>query len=70
MFCGLGEGTRLRSSVFWDSCCTTVARTRVLFTSEGRGEREINRWVGAVVAVIWTLYWTAVMKRELSVKVY
>lgn len=56
--------------MFWDSCCTTVARTRVLFTSEGRGEREINRWVGAVVAVIWTLYWTAVMKRELSVKVY
>ncbi|XP_055016887.1 AP-5 complex subunit sigma-1 isoform X2 [Boleophthalmus pectinirostris] len=39
----------------------------VLFTSEGRMEREIDRWIGAASAVMWSLYRT-VVKRELSRK--
>ncbi|KAK0147518.1 hypothetical protein N1851_012990 [Merluccius polli] len=40
----------------------------VLFTSEGKIEREMERWIGAVSAVMQALYWTAVVKRELSQK--
>ena len=40
----------------------------VLFTSEGRMEREIDRWIGAVAAVMWSLYCSVVVKRELSQK--
>ncbi len=38
----------------------------VLFTSEGRMEREIDRWVGAASAVMWTLHRSVVVKWELS----
>ncbi|KAF7645904.1 hypothetical protein LDENG_00196770 [Lucifuga dentata] len=38
----------------------------VLFMSEGRMEREIDRWTGAVSEVLRTLYRTIVVKRELS----
>ena len=37
---------------------------RVLVTSEGR--MELDRWISAASAVKWTLYWSAVVKRELS----
>ncbi len=40
----------------------------VLFTSEGRMEREINRRIGAALAVTWALYRTVVVKREMSWK--
>ena len=38
----------------------------VLFTSEGRMEREIDRRIGAAAAVMQSLYRTVVVKRELS----
>ncbi|KAK0154371.1 putative uncharacterized transposon-derived protein F52C9.6 [Merluccius polli] len=40
----------------------------VLFTSEGRMEREINRRIGAASAVMRTLHGSVVVKRELSRK--
>ncbi|KAK0135351.1 putative uncharacterized transposon-derived protein F52C9.6 [Merluccius polli] len=40
----------------------------VLFTSEGRIEREIDRRIGAAPAVMWTLHGSVVVKRELSRK--
>uniref|UniRef100_A0A8C6PHS8 Reverse transcriptase domain-containing protein n=1 Tax=Nothobranchius furzeri TaxID=105023 RepID=A0A8C6PHS8_NOTFU len=40
----------------------------VLFTSEGKLEREIDRRIGAASAVMQVLYRSAVMKRELSQK--
>ena len=40
----------------------------VLFTSEGRMEREINRRIGAASAVMQTLHGSVVVKRELSRK--
>ena len=38
----------------------------VLFTSEGRMEREIDRWIGAAAAVMRLLYRSVVVKKELS----
>ncbi|KAK0133851.1 Non-ous end-joining factor 1 [Merluccius polli] len=38
----------------------------VLFTSEGRMEREIDRRIGAASAVMQTLHGSVVVKRELS----
>ena len=40
----------------------------VLFTSEGRMDREVDRRIGAAAAVMWLLYWSVVVKRELSRK--
>ncbi|TWW59340.1 hypothetical protein D4764_06G0008700 [Takifugu flavidus] len=40
----------------------------VLFTSEGRMEQEIDRRIGAASAVMRTLHWSVVVKRELSRK--
>ncbi|KAA0706920.1 hypothetical protein E1301_Tti002240 [Triplophysa tibetana] len=40
----------------------------VLFTSEGRMEREIDRWIGAASAVMRSLYRSVVVKKELSRK--
>lgn len=40
----------------------------VLFMSEGRMEREIDRRIGAVSAVMRALYRSVVVKRELSRK--
>ncbi|KAF7225184.1 tyrosine aminotransferase, partial [Nothobranchius furzeri] len=40
----------------------------VLFTSEGKLEREIDRWIGAASAVMRALYRSVVVKRELSQK--
>ncbi|TWW79207.1 hypothetical protein D4764_10G0002370 [Takifugu flavidus] len=40
----------------------------VLFTSEGRMEREIDRRIGAASAVMRALHWSVVVKRELSRK--
>ncbi|TWW62706.1 hypothetical protein D4764_04G0013530 [Takifugu flavidus] len=40
----------------------------VLFTSEGRMEQEIDRWIGAASAVMRTLHWSVVVKIELSQK--
>ena len=42
---------------------------QVLFTSEGRMEWEIKRQISAASAVVWTLYRSVVVKRELSQKV-
>ena len=36
----------------------------VLFTSEGRMEREIVRWIGAASAVMQTLLRSVVVRRE------
>jgi len=41
---------------------------RVLFTSEGRMEREMDRRIGAASAVMRALYRSLVVKRELSRK--
>ncbi|KAI3352274.1 hypothetical protein L3Q82_005251 [Scortum barcoo] len=40
----------------------------VLFTSEGKMEREIDRRIGAASAVMRSVYWTVVVKKELSRK--
>ncbi|KAK3550678.1 hypothetical protein QTP70_002404 [Hemibagrus guttatus] len=40
----------------------------VLFTSEGRMDREIDRQIGAVAAVMQSMYWSVVVKKELSQK--
>ena len=40
----------------------------VLFTSEGKMERKIDRRIGAASAVMRTLKWSHVVKRELSQK--
>ncbi len=40
----------------------------ILFISEGKMERETDRWIGAAAAVIWTLYLIVVVKKELSRK--
>ncbi|KAK7925725.1 hypothetical protein WMY93_008035 [Mugilogobius chulae] len=40
----------------------------VLFTSEGRMEREIDRRIGTASAVMQSLYRTVVVKKELSRK--
>ncbi len=40
----------------------------VLFTSEGRMEREIERRIGAASAVMRSMYWSIVVKNELSRK--
>ncbi|TWW56294.1 hypothetical protein D4764_08G0002810 [Takifugu flavidus] len=40
----------------------------ILFTSEGRMKREIDRRIGAASAVMWALNRSAVVKRELSRK--
>ncbi|KAK3534172.1 hypothetical protein QTP86_002515 [Hemibagrus guttatus] len=41
----------------------------VLFMSEGRMERETDRWIGAAAAVMQSMYWFVVVKKELSRKV-
>ncbi|KAK3538698.1 hypothetical protein QTP86_013041 [Hemibagrus guttatus] len=40
----------------------------VLFTSEGRMDREIDRRIGAAAAVMRSMYWSVVVKMELSQK--
>ncbi|KAK3537481.1 hypothetical protein QTP70_012107 [Hemibagrus guttatus] len=40
----------------------------VLFTSEGRMDREIDRHIGAAAAVMRSMYWSVVVKKELSRK--
>ncbi|KAK3529276.1 hypothetical protein QTP70_024824 [Hemibagrus guttatus] len=42
---------------------------KVLFTSEGRMDREIDRQIGAAAAVMRSMYRSVVMKKELSRKV-
>ncbi|KAK3559185.1 hypothetical protein QTP86_005078 [Hemibagrus guttatus] len=39
-----------------------------LFTSEGRMDREIDRRIGAAAAVMRSMYWSVVVKKELSRK--
>ncbi|KAK3555566.1 hypothetical protein QTP86_022023 [Hemibagrus guttatus] len=40
----------------------------VLFTSEGRMDHEIDRQIGAAAAVMWSMYRSVVVKKELSRK--
>jgi len=40
----------------------------VLFTSEGRMDREIDWWIGVVSAVMRALHWPVLVKKELSQK--
>ncbi|KAK3567864.1 hypothetical protein QTP86_027337 [Hemibagrus guttatus] len=40
----------------------------VLFTSEGRMDHEIDRWIGAAAAVMRSMYWSVVVKKDLSQK--
>ncbi|KAK3550042.1 hypothetical protein QTP86_018660 [Hemibagrus guttatus] len=40
----------------------------VLFMSEGRMDLEIDRWIGAAAAVMRSMYWSVVVKKELSRK--
>ena len=42
---------------------------RVLFTSEGKMERETDRWIGAASAVLRALYQSVMVKKALSRKV-
>ena len=39
---------------------------RVIFMSEGKMEREIDRQIRAILAVMWMLKQSIVVKRELS----
>ncbi|KAK3541270.1 hypothetical protein QTP86_019416 [Hemibagrus guttatus] len=39
---------------------------RVLFTSDGRMDREIDRRIGAAAAVMRSVYWSVVVKKELT----
>ena len=41
---------------------------RVLFTSEGKMEREVDRQISAASALMWVLYQTVVGKKDLSKK--
>lgn len=34
----------------------------ILFKSEGRMEREIDRWIGAESAIMWILYRSVMVK--------
>jgi len=40
----------------------------LLFVSEGKMEREMDKRIGAASAVMWGLYWSVLVKRELSWK--
>ncbi|KAK3510452.1 hypothetical protein QTP70_006835 [Hemibagrus guttatus] len=40
----------------------------VLFTSEGRMDHEVDRWIGAAAAVMQSMYQSVVVKKELSRK--
>ncbi|XP_016305013.1 uncharacterized protein LOC107660256 [Sinocyclocheilus anshuiensis] len=40
----------------------------VLFTSEGKMERQVDRRIGAASAVMWSLYRSVLVKKELSLK--
>lgn len=42
----------------------------VLFMSEGRMKCETDRWVGAAAAVMWRMYWSVMVKRELRQKAF
>ncbi|KAL1267733.1 hypothetical protein QQF64_033096 [Cirrhinus molitorella] len=53
------------------SCTGTVEEFKylgILFTSEGRMEREIDRRIGAAAAVMRLMYCSVVVKKELSLK--
>lgn len=41
---------------------------RLLFTSEGKWERKVDRWISAASAVMWPLYWSVMVKKDLSRK--
>ncbi|KAK3548141.1 hypothetical protein QTP70_004858 [Hemibagrus guttatus] len=41
----------------------------VLFTSEGRMDHEIDRWIGAAAAVMQSMYRSVVVKKELNRKI-
>ena len=40
----------------------------ILFTSDGKLEREMDRWIGASSAVMRLLLWSVVVKKELNWK--
>lgn len=40
-----------------------------MFTTEGEIEWDIDRQISAVLAALWTMYWSVMVKRELSEKV-
>ncbi len=40
----------------------------VLFMSKGSMERVIDRWIGAASAVMRSMYWSVVVKKEMSCK--
>ncbi|TWW75399.1 hypothetical protein D4764_13G0000610 [Takifugu flavidus] len=55
----------------WEEVLPQVEKFKylgILFTSEGRMEREINRWIGAASAVVWVLNRSVMVKKELSQK--
>lgn len=39
-----------------------------MFTSEGKRQLEISRWIGAASASMQSAYWTVMVKREISHK--
>ncbi|KAK3537395.1 hypothetical protein QTP70_008853 [Hemibagrus guttatus] len=47
---------------------TSKSEAMVLFTSEGKMDREIDRRIGAVAAVMQSMYRSVVVKKELSQK--
>jgi len=52
----------------WGSLQPSVKYLRVLFTSNVKMEREMDRRMGAASAVMQVLYRSLVVKRELSQK--
>lgn len=56
----------------WDKLLSQVEEFKylgVLFMSKGRVEHEIDGWIGLVSTAMWSLYQSAVVKTELSMKV-
>lgn len=41
---------------------------RIFSSNKEKMEREVDRWMGAMSAMIQALYWSVVVKRELSQK--
>lgn len=59
-----GNYSGIQSSSGWArSCCP---QQRSLVSSDGKMEREMDMQIGAATAVTRPLYWTVVVKRELS----
>ncbi len=71
-----GHGTLLENGVLFPSDWKWVTAPHelgftylgALFTSKGKMEHEINRWIGTMSAAMQTLYWIVIVKRVRSAR--